>query len=99
MLEESKTYMAIPPGEHIKEMLEDRGLKQKDFAYRMNLSEKHISKLLNGDVQLTPDVANRLEIVLGVEASFWNGLEALYREDLIKVRNENKMDQDLEIMK
>ena len=50
----SKTYIAIPPGESIKEQLEYRGMTQKEFAARMNMSEKHISHLLNGDVQLTP---------------------------------------------
>lgn len=39
----------------------------------------------NGNVQLTPDVAVRLEMVLGVPAKFWNNLEAVYREKLIKV--------------
>lgn len=82
---ESDTYIATPPGETIREQLADRGLTQKEFAVHMNLSEKHISKLINGEVQLTQDVANRLESVLGVPASFWNNLESIYREKLAKV--------------
>ena len=50
----SKTYIAVPPGESIKEQLEYRGMTQKAFAARMDMSEKHISHLLNGDVQLRP---------------------------------------------
>lgn len=49
----------------------------------MDMSEKHISKLINGEVQLTPDIAVRLEVVLGVPAQFWSKLEAIYREKLI----------------
>jgi HTH-type transcriptional regulator/antitoxin HigA len=60
----------------------------------MDMSEKHISKLINGDVQLTPEVAVRLEVVLGVPAKFWNNLEAIYREKLIKVKAENAMEAD-----
>ena len=72
----SRSFIATPPGATIKEQLIDRGLSQKEFALRMGMSEKHISKLINGDVQLTPEVAVRLEMVLGVPAKFWNKLEA-----------------------
>lgn len=90
----SKSYIATPPGATIREQLEDRGMSQKEFAARMDLSEKHISKLINGEVQLTPDVAVRLETVLGVPAKFWSNLEAIYREKLLKVEAENAMDED-----
>ena len=95
----SRTYIATPPGATIKEQLKDRGMSQKEFAARMDMSEKHISKLVNGDVQLTQDVAVRLETVLGVPASFWNNLEAIYREKLVKADAENKIDSDIEIAK
>jgi len=81
----SRSYIATPPGATIKEQLNDRGMSQKEFAARMDMSEKHISKLINGEVQLTPEVAVRLEVVLGAPAKFWNNLEAVYREKLIKV--------------
>ena len=80
----SRSIIATPPGATIKEQLNDRGMSQKEFAVRMDMSEKHISKLINGEVQLTPEVAVRLEMVLGVPAKFWNNLEAIYREKLIK---------------
>ena len=65
----------------------------------MDMSEKHISKLINGEVQLTPETAVRLEMVLGVPAKFWNNLEAIYREKIIKAEAENAMDADVEIAK
>lgn len=82
--ETQKSYIAIPPGATIREQLEDRGMSQKEFAARMAMSEKHISHLINGTVQLTTDVANRLEMVLGIPASFWNNLEAIYRAKLAR---------------
>jgi HTH-type transcriptional regulator/antitoxin HigA len=74
-------------------------MSQKEFAIRMNLSQKHVSNLINGTVQLTVDVANRLEMVLGVSAQFWNNLESRYREKLVKVAAENKMAKEIEIVK
>lgn len=95
----SRSYIATPPGATIKEQLDDRGMSQKEFASRMGMSEKHISHLINGNVQLTPDVAYRLELVLGMPASFWSNLEAIYREKLAKVDAENALDADKEIAK
>ena len=95
----SRSYIATPPGATIKEQLSDRGMSQKEFAARMDMSEKHISKLINGDVHLTPDVAVRLKLVLGVPAKFWNNLESIYREKLVKVEMENTMDTDIELAK
>lgn len=93
----SRSFIATPPGATIKEQLNDRGMSQKEFAARMDMSEKHISKLINGDVQLTPETAVRLEMVLGIPAKFWNHLEATYREKIIKAEAENAMDADTEI--
>jgi len=95
----SRTIIAVPPGATIKEQLSERGMTQKEFAVRMDLSEKHISKLINGDVHLTPDVALRLELVLGVPASFWNNLEAIYREKVNAAIAENKLEEDERIAK
>ncbi|MDO4268168.1 MAG: HigA family addiction module antitoxin [Eubacteriales bacterium] len=95
----SRTFIASPPGITIREQLADRGMSQKEFAARMNMSEKHISRLINGDVQLTPDMAVRLEMVLGLPAHFWSNLENIYREKLAKAKAENELDSDLEIAK
>lgn len=95
----SSSYIATPPGATIKEQLNDRGMSQKEFAARMDMSEKHISKLINGEVQLTPDVAVRLEMVLGIPEKFWSNLEAVYRERMVKVQAENEMEADKKLAK
>lgn len=95
----SKTFTAVPPGMTIKEVLEDHHMTQKELAVRLGLSEKHISKLINGEVPLTQDVAIRLERVLDIEAGFWNGLEAAYREAILKVEYENSIDEEINFAK
>ena len=95
----SKTFTAVPPGMTIKEVLEDHHMTQKELSVRLGLSEKHISKLINGEVPLTQDVAIRLERVLDIEASFWNGLEAAYREAILKVEYENSIDEEINFAK
>ncbi|MEA3423042.1 MAG: helix-turn-helix domain-containing protein [Bacillota bacterium] len=95
----SKKTIAVPPGATIREQLEMRGMRQKEFATRLGLSEKHVSRLINGQVELTKDVSIRLESVLGVPASYWNNLESIFREKLARVEDENQLDVDAEIAK
>ena len=95
--EGAQHYIAIPPGETIKEQLEDRDMSQKEFARRMDLSEKHVSRLLNGKVGLTHDTALKLESVLGIKAEFWNNLENRYREKLALVKSEVEWSKILNI--
>ena len=90
----SKSIVAVPPGNTIKEQFQDRGMSQKEFASRMDMTTKHISQLINGEVHLTPDVAVRLEMVLGIPAKFWNNLEANYQARIVKANAENEMEED-----
>ena len=80
-------YIATPPGATIEEQLKDRGMSQEEFAMRMNMPVEQISKLINGKVLLTPDIAESLERVLGTPAKFWNKLDVIYREKLAKIEN------------
>lgn len=98
MIRASK-YIATPPGATIREQLNDRGMSQKEFATRMSMSEKHISKLINGEVLLTPDTSQKLEMVLGIPAKFWNNLESIYRDKLTKIKYENSIASDIIIVK
>ncbi len=95
----NKKIIATPPGATIKEQLINRKMSQKEFALRMDMSEKHISKLINGEVQLTIDMALRLEVVLGVPVQFWLNLESIYREKIAKINAESEMETDIAIAK
>ncbi|MFI3140784.1 MAG: XRE family transcriptional regulator [Clostridia bacterium] len=95
----SENYIAIPPGETIKEQLSQRAMTQKEFTLRMGMSSKHINRLINGNVELTHQVSLKLESVLGVPASFWNNLESTYRENLARVQDELNMHEEEEIAK
>lgn len=88
MIMHSRKTIAVPPGATIKEQLNNRHMSQKEFAIRMDMSEKHISHLINGKVELTFDVAQRLESVLGIPAKVWSELELRYRERLARVQRE-----------
>ena len=89
--------VAIPPGDTIKEMINDRRISQKELATMLEITEKHMSKLINGEVRLTPEMAIKLSIVLGVTSDFWLSLEAQYRESLMMIEAESSIEDELEI--
>ena len=44
------------------------------------------------------EMARKLEMVLGVPTQFWCNLESLYREDIVKVNEENAMEETLRLL-
>lgn len=89
------TDYAVPPGEMLRELLEEQGLSQRDLARRADLSPKHVNKLLQALVPLSADVAARLERVTGTPARVWNRLEADYRTDLERIRSQRELSVDV----
>ena len=72
----------IHPGETLKEMLEDRGMSQKELALRTSVTEPHISSLINCHKAISVTFAKKLEYALGVDAGFWINLQANYDKEL-----------------
>ena len=78
-------YEGIPyfhPGLLLKEILEARGIEQKDFAQRTGFTEKHISYVLTGKSDITPSFAEKLAITLEESAYTWMNLQSKF--DVIK---------------
>lgn len=76
--------IAIAPGETIKEILDEINMSQKELAARLDISEKHLTQVIKGKAEISRDLADKLETVLGIEAIFWLNLENEYRETLKK---------------
>ena len=53
--------------------------------------------ILKGKSEITTEIANRLESVLGIPADFWLGLEQNYRLSLKKKEEEDKLEEEEEI--
>ena len=74
--------IAVPPGRTIDEQLKIRGKTYKEFASYMEMTEEEINHLIFGEVYISVDIAEKLEIVLGIPADFWIKLEGIYRQKL-----------------
>jgi HTH-type transcriptional regulator/antitoxin HigA len=76
--------IAIPAGEILKDELQARGIKQKDFARDINMSVTQLNEILAGKRGISPELACILESALSIKAEFWNKLQADY--ELTKAR-------------
>lgn len=82
----------VAPGEILLEALEERGMSQSELARRMGRPTKTINEIVNAKAAITPETAIQLERTLGIDASFWNQLETLYREYLAREQAEKELE-------
>lgn len=73
-----KVSVAIHPGEHVADELEERGMTAADLARAMAVDRGRVSRLINGRTAVTGETAIRLGEVLGTSAEFWMRLQADY---------------------
>jgi HTH-type transcriptional regulator/antitoxin HigA len=81
----------IHPGETLKEVLEERGMSQKELALRTGVTEPHISSVVNCQKAISVTFAKKLEYALGVDASFWINLQANYDKELADFEDINEI--------
>lgn len=83
----------VAPGEVIKEYLDARGFTQKEVSKRIGVSERHLSKMLNGKARLTEEMALKLEKLMpDVPASFWLNYEVKYQEYIAREKEEHELE-------
>lgn len=90
---------ALPPGATLRDAIEEREMSQADLARRLGMAEKTVSQIMNGVAPLTHETAEKLELVLGIPAHFWNSRELLYRERLTKIEAFKSLEKESEWLK
>ncbi len=70
---------SVPPGDLLREALEERNMSQSELARRMDRPLKTINEIVNAKAAITPETALQLDLALGISADFWNALETHYR--------------------
>lgn len=72
----------VHPGEVLGEELKERGISQKEFAKRIGMQPSHLSALIHGMRNFTPNVAAKVESGLaGITADFWMRMQKSYNRD------------------
>lgn len=73
----------VHTGSIIKEYLNEIGISQGECAKQLGVSEKYLTKLLNGKSKLTDEMAMKLKnVIQGIPASYWINYENKYQKYL-----------------
>lgn len=79
-----KDNLVAHPGSRLKEILEQRGLKQKDFANEIQVASSQFNEIIKGKRSITADFAILLEAALGIRAIEWLTMQGEYDLDKSK---------------
>lgn len=70
--------IAIHPGEHLAEELEELGMSAAELGRQLEVPTNRITGILNGQRAITGDTALRLGHFFGTSPAFWLNLQSLY---------------------
>ena len=87
------------PGIYIKDAIEELGLSQSEFAFRTGLSVKTVSTLINGESNITFDVAIKLASFFHNNIDGWINLQTKYNLFLNEEKKNTEYTKDWEIAK
>ena len=71
-------FPAIHPGEYLREILEERGLSQAQFARAIGVSAMRVSHVVKGNRPVTAELALLFARALGQTAQYWINLQTTF---------------------
>lgn len=96
---EYEDKIAVHPGYYIKEIIDESGLTQEDFAKRMGTTPKNLSILVRGEQSLSIDMATKLSRMLGTTVEYWLALQQSYDEMAAEYLSLQELKKEREVFK
>ena len=84
------TDVVLPPGETLRELLEEHSMSTVSLAKHTGLTQSEIEGVLSASISINDEIATRIERALGVPARFWLELESNYQSFLKESFNSSK---------
>ena len=95
----NKKRIVNHPGIYVKEAIDELGISQSEFALRSGLSIKNISTLINGESNVTFEVAVKLADFFHNSVEGWINLQTKYNLFLNQEKREKEYEEDWKIVK
>lgn len=89
--------IAFHPGYYISEAIEESGLTQYDFAKRLDTTPKNISCLVNGEQNLSVDIAMKLARMLDTSVEYWLNLQSAYDTVSAEIKSDAALKEERRI--
>ena len=91
---EYKDRIAFHPGYYLKEIVDESGLTQEEFAKRLGTTPKNLSLLIRGEQSLSNEMESKLSKMLGTSTGFWLGLQRSYDEKVAEILSEETLEHE-----
>lgn len=78
--------IAFHPGAYIEDMLDEMNITQAEFADRLGISEKIISRLINGEEKISIGIADNLSKVTEISSKTWLALQKRYELKVLETK-------------
>jgi len=82
------------PGYYVKELVDEYGITQDDFAKRLGTTAKNLSVIINGDQSISVDIAMKLSRLLGTSVNYWFNLQNAYDEVVANQKSDKELDRE-----
>ena len=86
IVKEYKDIVAFHPGYYIADIIDDMEISQNEFATRMGTTVETLSKLINGQANISNDLAKKLSVMLGTSVEVWQNLQNTYDQKLLEIQ-------------
>ena len=93
---EYKDLIAFHPGQYVEELIEDYNVTQKEFAERLGVSAKTVSKLVNAEESISKDTAHKLAKLSGVSMQTWLNLQNAYDVKVAEIVEQKELEEGSE---
>ena len=93
---EYKDLIAFHPGQYVEELIEDYNVTQKEFADRLGVSAKTVSKLVNAEESISKETAHKLAKLSGVSMQTWLNLQNAYDVKVAEIVEQKELEEGSE---
>lgn len=90
--------ISFHPGYYISEIIDDLEITQEEFAIRLGTTAKTISKLVNGEANISKDLAMKLASMLNTSPEVWLNLQKKYDLALIEQSKKEEMAEEVKLI-
>lgn len=95
-LSETTPFIAVHPGEILKDELKERGITQKELSSMMKIPASVVNEIIHGKRNLNADYALAFSKVLSIPAETLMKLQSLYDLDKAKLEEKNVREVEAE---
>ena len=90
---EYKDIIAFHPGYYVKDIIEDLKMNQCEFAKRLEITDKTLSKLLSGEAPMSREIAKKMSQMMGTSVDVWLKLQKKYDDKCCRIEQQNELEK------